>query len=266
MCSVRTLDSTRDEGLAHKHFGAYRDVGEFFNVPAEVVRRYFNDVIKPLYMHECGYDDPDRHARCSYCWDRDVRAADDDGAWPPRGPPPPSTDWSEVVPTAVNMLLLVLLSGMTALTYVEQLEGTAVGRRTRTLEAVRASRAKSIFIANISHEFRTPLQVVTAAASFLATSALSRDDQELVGAIVASGDALKSLVSNIIDLSRIEAEQLEWNHIVFDLFALVRATVAEHPRNAWRGGQAAQGEGGMGRRSRGEGQVHGWPGQAGRGG
>jgi hypothetical protein len=73
MCSVRTLDSKRDEGLAHKHFGAYRDVGEFFNVPAETVRRYFEDVIKPLYMHECGYDDPDA---VTWAADAAVAAAD----------------------------------------------------------------------------------------------------------------------------------------------------------------------------------------------
>ena len=50
-------------------------MGEFFNVPAEVVRRYFNDVIKPLYMHECGYDDPD-----AVTWAADAAAAAADAA------------------------------------------------------------------------------------------------------------------------------------------------------------------------------------------
>ena len=48
----------RDEKLAHLHFNAVRDTGEFFNTSAESVRHYFETTVKPLYLYECGYDDP----------------------------------------------------------------------------------------------------------------------------------------------------------------------------------------------------------------
>jgi len=42
---------------------------------------------------------------------------------------------------------------------------------------------------------------------------------------------VQSLVSNIVDLSRIEAEALEWNHIVFDLYKMVRLPWHPHGKN-----------------------------------
>ena len=48
----------------------------------------------------------------------------------------------------------------------------------------------------------------------------------------------QSLVSNIVDLSRIEAESLEWNHIIFDLFALVRRAARTVARSLPRSDRA----------------------------
>ncbi|MGG5808400.1 ATP-binding protein [Falsiroseomonas sp. CW058] len=72
-----------------------------------------------------------------------------------------------------------------------------------------AMRAKSEFLANISHEVRTPLNGILGMAQMLADSKLSEADREAVGVIVDSGRLLLAVINDILDLSRLEAGRLE---------------------------------------------------------
>jgi len=89
------------------------------------------------------------------------------------------------------------------------------------LAAEAASRAKSDFLAVMSHEIRTPLAAVIGMTDLLHTTALSSEQREYVEAIRTSGDHLLSLVSDILDLSKIEAGQVELDTVGFDLRAVV---------------------------------------------
>ena len=87
-------------------------------------------------------------------------------------------------------------------------------RKTEELRAARdvaesANRAKSEFLANMSHEMRTPLNSIIGGTEYLNSAELNEDQQRCATMIRHAGDSLLTLVNDLIDLSRIEAGQLE---------------------------------------------------------
>jgi PAS domain S-box-containing protein len=89
-----------------------------------------------------------------------------------------------------------------------------------------ANRAKSEFLANMSHEIRTPLNGVMGVASALARTPLSGPQTEMVGLIETSAQTLETLLSDVLDLARIESGRLELKPEPFDLEACVRSVAA----------------------------------------
>jgi PAS domain S-box-containing protein len=90
-------------------------------------------------------------------------------------------------------------------------------------EAKAASRAKSEFLANMSHEIRTPLNGVMGVAGALARTNLEPRQQEMVSIIETSAKTLETLLSDILDLARIEAGKMELKIEPFDLLVSVKA-------------------------------------------
>ena len=80
-----------------------------------------------------------------------------------------------------------------------------------------ASKAKSEFLANMSHEIRTPLNGVIGLTSALAQTELSAQQREMVHLILASGQTLERVVSDVLDFSKIEAGRLELDMQPFEL-------------------------------------------------
>jgi PAS domain S-box-containing protein len=83
-------------------------------------------------------------------------------------------------------------------------------------EAEAANRAKSEFLANMSHEIRTPLNGVMGVASALGRTDLSSGQREMVRLIESSAQTLEALLSDVLDLARIEAGRLEMKAEAFD--------------------------------------------------
>jgi len=80
-----------------------------------------------------------------------------------------------------------------------------------------ANTAKSEFLANMSHEIRTPLNGVIGIVDALSRTPLSPEQAEMVALIRGSGVTLERLVSDILDVSKIEAGQLDLESRPFDL-------------------------------------------------
>lgn len=105
-----------------------------------------------------------------------------------------------------------------------------VRERTRDLEEARdqalaASRVKSEFLANISHELRTPMNGVLGLADLLAHTDLTPHQKEYVRTIEASGQALLALINDILDFSRMEAKKLTVERAPFSLAAVIEESL-----------------------------------------
>jgi len=91
-----------------------------------------------------------------------------------------------------------------------------------------ANRAKSEFLANVSHELRTPLNGVLGIAEVLAQTSLDERQKEMVETIRASGATLTSLVSDIIELARLESGKIASTRAPFDLAKEVERACAPY--------------------------------------
>jgi CheY-like chemotaxis protein len=89
-------------------------------------------------------------------------------------------------------------------------------------EAEQATRAKSAFLANMSHDIRTPMNGIIGYADLLADTPLDDDQQTYVRTIGRSGERLMRLLNDILDLSKIEAGEMTLHPRPFDVPACLR--------------------------------------------
>ena len=92
-------------------------------------------------------------------------------------------------------------------------------------EAERANKLKSAFVANMSHELRTPLNGILAAAGAIERTELDATQRELAQMISTSGEMLASLVNDVLDISKIEADQLRLESVPFNIKNTFKPTI-----------------------------------------
>lgn len=98
--------------------------------------------------------------------------------------------------------------------------------------AEQASRAKSEFLANISHEVRTPLNALMGLTRMLMDSPLNAEQANWLSLMDSSAHSLLALLNDILDLSRIEAGKLDIEHTRFDLHRALRDATGPYAEQA----------------------------------
>jgi PAS domain S-box-containing protein len=94
-------------------------------------------------------------------------------------------------------------------------------------ELKKANQAKSDFLANISHELRTPMNAILGLSQVALEREASADQVERLQMIHTSGKTLLSLIDELLDLSRIEAGSFKVEHTSFNLPYLLHSVIME---------------------------------------
>ncbi|NBX65781.1 MAG: sensor histidine kinase [Proteobacteria bacterium] len=92
-------------------------------------------------------------------------------------------------------------------------------------EAETAYKVKTDFFANMSHELRTPLNSVIGMTQLLQNMKMDDEQREMFDSVRRSADALLKIVNDILDISKIEAKQIQLEYVAFDAYKEVRHTV-----------------------------------------
>lgn len=103
---------------------------------------------------------------------------------------------------------------------VSELKETELKLIAAKQRAEEADRLKSAFLANMSHEIRTPLNAIVGFSSILEDAENEEEKKEYVACIQRNTDLLLQLITDILDLSKIEAGMVEVQHDRVDVNAL----------------------------------------------
>lgn len=135
----------------------------------------------------------------------------------------------EALASFLEPSVLMVIDGARAARALEQKQ-QALNQRLYELSSARevaeqSLRLKSEFVANISHEIRTPLNGVQGMVQLLEGTRLDAEQRQYVELLRRSGEALLSVVNDVLDFSRIEAGKLRLDVVDFDPIALAEDVV-----------------------------------------
>ena len=106
--------------------------------------------------------------------------------------------------------------------YLREKDAAAQYLRVEKEKAEAANIAKSEFLANMSHEIRTPMNAIMGLIKLLNMSTpLTGKQAEYIAVLQRSSNSLLSLINDLLDISKIEANTVELEAIPFDLSVLV---------------------------------------------
>jgi len=130
-----------------------------------------------------------------------------------------NTYWQGKLSLGIGLLVGLVVLPLYVSSLLKKL--TIAGKR-----AEEANRAKNRFLANMSHEMRTPLNGIIGMIDLLKGTSLSTEQEELTKTIDDSAHTLLFLMQDVLDLSKIEAGKVSVEVSDFDLYAVVKHTVA----------------------------------------
>lgn len=147
-----------------------------------------------------------------------------------------TVSWISILAATVYMAwMAIYYAGMLSMRSelvreIEQHRGTMTQLREAKRSADEANRARSIFLAKMSHEFRTPLNAVIGYSELvmenLKNEVKSPQKKTDLLRINAAGKHLLSLLTDVLDMSRIENDEIDINIRTFDLNEFIADVVA----------------------------------------
>ena len=90
----------------------------------------------------------------------------------------------------------------------------------RTKQANEANEAKTLFLSNISHELRTPINGILGFSKILSSTKLDEEQRDFLETIYKNSQELLSIVNNILDVAQTQSGQIELENSYFNLFEL----------------------------------------------
>ncbi|WP_139257546.1 ATP-binding protein [Natronohydrobacter thiooxidans] len=127
---------------------------------------------------------------------------------------------------ATTLRVVYAVSDVTALVEADKAREAALA------SARRANETKSNFLANMSHEMRTPLNGILGISSILADSVADPEHRRMIAILQDSGHLLMSIINDLLDMTKIEADALELETIPFCLATLARRIEEVHTLRA----------------------------------
>jgi PAS domain S-box-containing protein len=128
--------------------------------------------------------------------------------------------WSRMFPIVNKDGIIYRIAGIaTDITELKIIEEELIAAKEKALES---DRLKSAFLANISHEIRTPMNGIIGFASLLKERVLSAEKRDqFIDIITQSSKALLHIIEDIVDVSKLEANQLQISKHSFNLNELI---------------------------------------------
>ena len=121
----------------------------------------------------------------------------------------------------------IIQRGDTIATYRFLIRTTQEAHKSRE-KALNAEKAKDLFLANMSHEIRTPLNGIVGFTQLLSTTKLDNEQHEFLDIIETSSNNLLTIVNDILDISKIEADKMDIENIPFNPIEILDGAVEAH--------------------------------------
>ena len=123
--------------------------------------------------------------------------------------------------THSEQLILLAIEDITVRTRYHQKEKGLLTREKEKAEV--AVNSKQQFLSNMSHEIRTPMNAIVGFTKVVLKTDLNEKQKEYINAIKVSGDALIVLINDILDLAKVDAGKMTFEHTPFKLSASISA-------------------------------------------
>lgn len=145
-------------------------------------------------------------------------------------------EWMPSEIEALSMMADIFGSAILRRSMEDQLMEANRAAEDAKVVALEASKAKSRFLANMSHEIRTPISGILGMAEMNITTGLSPEQREHMDMIRDAAGSLLTIVNDVLDISKIEAEKMELKPVDFEFRSEFETTIRPFTPEADRKG------------------------------